>query len=311
MEGLDIVGLGLTVLDVLVRLKDMPTWEQGGRMSAFALDGGGPAGTGTVAAARLGARAGFVGTAGNDPVARIKLDSLREHGVDISRMVIRDRPETGVVLVYVHEETGERVFAGLGALGIGPLRPEELDRDYITSAEFLHLDSFHREAALQAAQWMHAAGKRVCIDCSRTDGRPCPPQTLDLLRHVDILICGSNFGLSATGQRDLWAAGEAMLALGPSIVVQTEGADGSYTVTAEERFHTPAFQVEVVDTTGAGDVFHGAYLVGLLKGWDVRTVATFATAVSALKCTKLGGRRSIPTYDQVIGFLQERGIDLT
>ena len=307
MGDLDIVGLGLTALDVLVRLKDMPTWERGGRISAFAFDGGGPAGTGTCAAARLGARTGFVGTAGNDQIAQIKLQSLVENGVDISRMVIRDQPEGQVVLVYVEEETGERVFSGLGAFRDQPLLPEELDRDYITSAEFLHLDNFHGEAALQAAKWMQAAGKQVCVDCSRTDGRPCSPLQAEVVRHVDVLICGSGFGCSLTGLTDPWEAGAAMLDLGPSIVVQTEGAEGSYTMTAEERFHTPAFCVDVLDTTGAGDVFHGAFLVGLLKGWDLRTVATFSTAVSALKCTKLGGRRSIPSYDEVIAFLAERG----
>jgi len=100
-----------------------------------------------------------------------------------------------------------------------------------------------------------------------------------------------------------------MMALGPQIVVQTEGRDGSYTLTAREHFHTPAFDVEVVDTTGAGDVFHGAYLVGLLRGWDLPMVAAFATAVAAIKCTQLGGRKGIPTSDQTIAFLKKRGYD--
>jgi ribokinase len=98
-----------------------------------------------------------------------------------------------------------------------------------------------------------------------------------------------------------------MLSLGPQIVVQTEGKDGSYTLTAEERFHTPAFDIRVVDTTGAGDVFHGAYLVGLLHGWNLQDVAIFATAVSAIKCTHLGGRKGIPTFEQTLTFLQQQG----
>ena len=89
--------------------------------------------------------------------------------------------------------------------------------------------------------------------------------------------------------------------MGPRIVVQTEGANGSYTVTRDERFHVPAFKVPVIDTTGAGDVFHGAYIVGMTHGWALRQVAQFATAVSAIKCTGLGGRGPIPSFDQVIG----------
>jgi sugar/nucleoside kinase (ribokinase family) len=130
------------------------------------------------------------------------------------------------------------------------------------------------------------------------------------VRHVDILICGSGFGASLTGRSDIWDAGKAMLDRGPSIVVQTEGEDGSYTTTAGASFHTPAFKVDVIDTTGAGDVFHGAYLVGMLHGWNLEAVATFATAVSAIECTKLGGRAGIPGYADVMAFLAERGIHL-
>jgi sugar/nucleoside kinase (ribokinase family) len=133
------------------------------------------------------------------------------------------------------------------------------------------------DAALQAAKWMREAGKKVSIDCAKTDGRPISKDFVALISYVDILICGSGFGYSLTGHADIWKAGEAMLSMGLRIVVQTEGKDGSYTVTREERFHTPAFVVDVVDTTGAGDVFHGAYLMGLLHGWDLKTVAYFAT----------------------------------
>jgi sulfofructose kinase len=307
---LDIVGLGLSTLDVLMRLKAMPTWEHTDALSAFGLDGGGPVGTACVAAARLGARVGYVGTAGNDWSADLKIRSLRDNGVDISRLVRREQPESQIVLVYVNEETGERIFSGVRSFAAAPLRVAELDRAYITAAQYLHLDGWHPDASLQAARWMRAAGKQVSIDCYKTDGGPLIPGMVELIPYVNILICGSGFGRSLTGHADLWKAGEAMRSLGPSIVVQTEGKDGSYTTTAAEHFHTPAFAVDVLDTTGAGDVFHGAYLVGLLRGWDVQTVAVFATAVSALKCMKLGGRRGIPTFEEVVLFLRERGLNI-
>ena len=158
---------------------------------------------------------------------------------------------------------------------------------------------------------MHQAGKKVAIDCSKTDGSPVAPDLAELVRRVDILICGSGFGLSLTGKRDLGEAGKAMLAMGPTIVVQTEGEKGSYTTTAETSFHTPAFKVDVIDTTGAGDVFHGAYLVGLLHGWELQKTARFATAVSAIQCTTLGGRVGIPTYADTIAFLRQRGCDFS
>ena len=307
---MDIVGLGLATLDVLIKLRQMPTWERPGSFSAFALEGGGPVGTACAAAARLGATVGFVGTAGKDEIGKMKLDSLSSRGVDVSRVAVREGPESQIVLVYVNEETGERVFSGVRGFRDRPLQPEELDRAYITSAQYLHLDGAHSQAALQAARWMHMAGKTVMLDGATTRG-PVSADMRALVAESDLLICGAGFGQALTGRDELWEAGKAILDLGPRLVVQTEGARGSYTLTQQERFHTPAFEVPVVDTTGAGDVFHGAYLVGLLRGWEARQIAVFASAVSALKCVHLGGRSGIPCFEEALLFLAERGFSLS
>lgn len=302
MGALQIVGVGLATVDILARLGEMPTWENGGRMRELCMDGGAPVGTGLVAAARLGARVGYVGTCGNDEVGGLKLRFLTRYGVDVSQVVHRDVPEDQVILVYVHEQSGERVFAGRDGFARAVLQPEELDRDYITSAEALHLDGFHYDAALAAAGWMRAAGKPVMVDAAKhigEMGQSGRAHAGALVRVCDVLVCGSGFAQALSGAPERWEAMRALLAMGPRIVVQTEGEEGCYTLTADDRFHTPAYPVEVVDTTGAGDVFHGAYLVGLLKGWDLRKIARFACAVAALKCTRLGGRAGIPTYEEV------------
>ena len=308
MGSLDVVGLGLSTVDILMRLSDMPTWERGGALSDLCFDGGGPVGTALAAAARLGAHAGYVGTCGNDAVAALRLQFLTRYGIDVSRVVTRPAPEKQVIIVYVQADCGERVFAS-APMGDVALKPEELDREYITSAAYLHLDGFHLEAALQAALWMHAAGKTVVLDAGKTRGEISPGMQ-SLVAVTDILICGSGFGPALTGKQDLWQAGEEILGRGPRLVVQTEGADGCYTTTPSERFHTLAFKVEVVDTTGAGDVFHGAYIFGLLQGWDYPTIARFATAMSAIKCTCLGGRSGIPGFAEVQKFLEIRGKEI-
>jgi ribokinase len=202
-------------------------------------------------------------------------------------------------------------------MGLGrrqPLPASELDRDYIVSADYLHLDGFHHEAGLQAAKWMREAGKTVVMDGSKTSG-PVRDTHRELIPYVDVLITGEGYGRGLTGIDDIWTAGKAVLELGPRIFCETVGAEGCYTVAAPfdgrpgESFHTPAFEVDVVDTTGAGDVFHGAYIVGLLHGWTPRQCAQFSTAVSAIKCTKLGGRAGIPSFDETMAFLVDHGID--
>jgi ribokinase len=307
MSQMRVIGLGMATVDVLVRLAELPTWEHGSHFSAIALDGGGPVATALAAVARLGVGAGFIGAYGNDRLGDLKRQMLVECGVDVSQMVRLPAPENEVVLVAVHATTGERIFTGCEAFWEHQLLPDQVSQAYCASAEFLHLDGYHPAAALAAARWMHAAGKTVVLDGSATAG-PIPDSMRALVAESDILICGSGFGHALTGSADVWAAGRAMVELGPRIVVQTEGKAGSFTVTRDDAFHTPAFEVPVVDTTGAGDVFHGAYIVGLLAGWDVRRTAQFATAVAALKCTGLGGRRPIPRFDQVMAFLKERGI---
>lgn len=305
----EIIGLGLATVDVVLCLDRLPTWDNSGGLQSFLLDGGGPVGTACVAASRLGARVSYLGVAGDDLMGEIKLRTLAERGVEISRVIKRQQPENQVVVVYVNRATGERMFAGVRKFDSQPLQPEELDQKLITSATYLHLDGTHPQAALQAARWMRQAGKKVMLDGSSTR-QPISPALQELVHLSNILICGAGFGASLTGLSDPWDIGAAILKLGPQVVVQTEGKDGCYTATPPASFHTPAFDVPVVDTCGAGDVFHGAYLVGLLHGWSHNIIARFASAVAAIKCTQLGGRPGIPDFNQTAAFLQARGYPL-
>jgi sugar/nucleoside kinase (ribokinase family) len=305
---LDIVGLGLATLDVLIRCEDGADAAHRLVLRDFMMEGGGPVATALCAASRLGARTGYVGTAGSDFGGEAKLLSLTRYDVDVSHVLRRQDAEQQVILVRVDALTGERSFSGLGGWD-QPLRPDELDRDYITSARVLHLDGCHTEAALAAAAWMREAGKPVVLDAATTRGS-VREQMQELVRRVDVLICGSGFAQALTGEDVTAAACRAATSWGPRTVVQTEGADGSCTACPEGEFRTPAFDVDVVDTTGAGDVFHGAYIVGMLKGWSPQQVAAFASAVSAMKCTKLGGREGVGSFDETVEFCRDRGVDL-
>ncbi|MCW4012194.1 MAG: PfkB family carbohydrate kinase [Candidatus Bathyarchaeota archaeon] len=302
-----IVGIGRCTLDIIFRLPEFPTWEKGVVYDEYSIDGGGQVGTGLVAASKLGATTGYVGTAGTDYAGELKIESLREWGVDTSNVIRREGPDGQVILVTVQSSTGERVFNHSDRLDSEPLRIDELDYDYITSADYLLVDGSHSVAALEAVKWMREAGKQVVLDGSKTD-KPISESTRKLIPYVDVLVCGSGFSEKLTGVSDVYDAGKRVIELGPSIFVETLGERGSVTVTKEGCFETPAFTVEVKDTTGAGDVFHGAYLYGLIKGWNPERITQFSTAVSALKCTRMGGRRSAPSLDEVLEFLKARGV---
>ena len=304
-DSLQIVGIGMATIDILARMQQLPGWDRGAQLDDLSLDGGGPVGTALVAAARLGARVGYLGTAGNDEAAELKLRLLSQYGVDTSQVVRRPTTEMQMILVCVKAESGERVFSGTPRTGSFPLQPDEISRAYVEQARYLHLDGFHMQAALQAAEWMHAAGGTVMLDAAKSDGS-VSDDLRELVRRSDIVISGAGFAKALTGFEDLAQAAPAVLVNGPRIFVETLGELGCYTATSGEQFQTPAYSVDVVDTTGAGDVFHGAYLVGLLHGWDLQHIAQFASATAAIKCTHLGGRRGIPSYAEVIRFLAQR-----
>lgn len=305
MNSPHVVGLGLSTLDIVQRLEQLPTWDNPGRVDDILFDGGGPVATALATVSRFGESAGFVGTVGDDWVGEMKLRSLRDHGVDVTSVVARDQPETQVIFCYVDSHSGERIFTGSKRFGSDPLQVAELDEAYIVGADLLHLDGFHHEAALQAAHWMQAAGKTVVLDGSAVSGDTLPPQFGSLVEQTDVLVCGDGFVQALTGESDDIVAATATLDLGPEIVVITKGAEGSHLVTASQQVFAPAFPVDVVDTTGAGDVFHGAFIYGLLQKWDLEQILEFSSATAALECTRLGGRAGIPTLAEVQLFLQE------
>lgn len=302
----NVIGLGLRCLDIVVQVSTLPRWEQEQEAQRITVQGGGPAGTAAAAASRLGARSGYVGTVGSGPLGELKYRTLADYGVDLSRLIRRETPEQQISLVFVSAAGGERTFMPDRRLLEAPLKAEELDRAYLTAAEILIIDGFHPAAALAAARWMRAAGKRVIMDLRRPDG-PLPAEALQLARLSDYLIGGEGGLQALTGRSDAVEAGKEMLARGVRVVVETRGERGCLTVTAGGHFLTAAFPVKVVNTTGAGDVFHGAYAAGLLEGRDLRSTARFAAAAAALTCTKLDGPDRLPDRAAVERLLREGG----
>jgi sugar/nucleoside kinase (ribokinase family) len=220
-----------------------------------------------------------------------------------------DLPEDQLIMVYLDSVSGDRIFAGVQCKEPLVLLPDDIDMEYLLEATYLHLDGRHPAASLVAARRMREKGNHVMLDGGATT-RPIPQEVRELISQTTILICGTGFAPSLTQRDDLQDAGRACLDLGPELVVLTEGKAGCHTFTADEHYHIPAFDVRVADTTGAGDVFHGAYLAALMRGWDHHTAGVFSTAASAIKCSRLGGRKGFPSFDETLAFLEERGYDI-
>jgi len=178
--------------------------------------------------------------------------------------------------------------------------------DVIRSARVLFVDHFGVDGMLRAARVAQAAGIPVVADLENV---PDHPLFADLVALVDHPVTSLDFAQRWTGCREPAAAARALSSAARRAVVVTCGADGCWYLDGEtcEPRHFPAFRVPVVDTTGCGDVFHGAYAAGLAEGLDVARRIALASAAAALKATGRGGQAAIPTRAAVDQFLQEHG----
>jgi sulfofructose kinase len=300
----DLIGLGYCSYDLLAVVDAMPAFDDvvGVHLADLVYDGGGPVGTALAAAARLGARTGYVGVLGDDREGHFLHDLFVQEGVDVSRLRMSTEVGTNVCLLLVEQATGRRAILCHARTPATALTLDETDRAYIQATRTLHLDGQFLPAAIQAARWAREAGVKVCYDGNH------PRPGLDaLLPLVNWLVVAAPFPAAYTGLDDPQQAARALLELGPELLVVTQGERGCAVWTHDEHFTAPGFPVRAVDTTGAGDAFHGAFLYAQLQGWELRRVATFANAVAALNCQTLGGRRGLPSLAQVEGFLDSRG----
>jgi len=304
MTGPQAVGVGLCMLDELLLLPRYPDADRESAIHAtgYCLQGGGPAATAMVAAARLGARAGLLAKVGEDDRGRRIVGGLRDAGVDTSRLVTVAGGRSALSIVCVHAPTGRRSFL-IDADPAMRLQPGDLDRDYVASAAVVLIDSF-TPAGLAAAACARDAGRTVVFDAA---GVPADRALLgEALALTDVMIVSAEFARKfhpAGGPAD---AAEAIRRAGPPVAVVTGGPEGAWLAAAGESFHQGAFEVDVVDTTGAGDVFHGAFLIGLLESWPLRRTCAFAAASAALACRALGGRTAIPDRAEVEALLRAR-----
>ncbi len=296
-KPLDVVGVGVNVIDYLFRIPHFPVPDT--KMDALdaMIQGGGLTATAMVACARLGLRTRYIGKFGGNEIGRMAREEMQREGMDLGAAVTASGVPNRFCVVLVEEASGHRTIVRERDPRIW-LKPGDLSQEAVCAGRVLHLDGHEGDAALQAARWAKAAGIPISVDAEEpTEHRE------ELFALTDILIVGLRFGRMLTGRSDIQDILEAMARLGPACVGLTLAGAGSALRYRDEIVQAPGFSVNVVDTTGAGDVFHGAFLYAFLQGWEAGDILRFANAVSALKCTCLGGRTGIPRLEEVQRFL--------
>ena len=285
----DVVGLGGNAFDHLLTIPRHPQPGEKIRFTAYESQGGGRAATAMVVVTRLGHSARYLGGVGDDAEGERVLEDLRAEGVDVAGVRVRPGGLTQRAFIMVDEVSGERTIVWGRGEGM-PLGVEEVDERIVTSGRLFFTDAQNPLAAIPAARIAAHAGMPVISDLEAI--RP----GLDaLLPMVDFAIAGPGFPELATGSRDLSVSLRAIEERsGGALVIVTQGGGGAVARIDGRLERLPAYAVEAVDTTGAGDVFHGAFAVACLRGFELRDAIDFANAIAAMKCRRPGGRAGIP-----------------
>jgi sugar/nucleoside kinase (ribokinase family) len=288
---LDVVGLGECSVDEVWVVPSRPEWS--GKLHAVKRErlGGGQVATAMVAAARLGLRAAYLGAVGDDAEGRLVADGLAGEGVAAHLRTVAGG-STRSALILVDEKSGDRsVIEHADKRVVVP--HDEVDGALLARARVLHLDATQLGASLAAARLARAHDVVVSLDLDHA--RPGVDELLEL---VDICVVSDGVPSQLTGEADLEQALRALAQRTGPFVACTLGPRGAAALDHGHLVLSPAFDVEVVDTTACGDTFHAAVIVGLLDGRSVGDTLRFANAAAGLKCRDLG-RRGCPTRAEV------------
>lgn len=295
-----ILFLGMATQDFVSVVPRLPGPDDVIEASYVGMHGGGPAATAAVACARLGGRAEFAGALAADPVGEAIRADLQREGVGVGHLERQAAGSSPASVIVVDAPTGRRSILYSKGSGVSLEFTAELEAA-VRGASLLHLDGFHIGAALRAASAARAAGVPVSLDGGAGE---LWPHMDELARLADLLVVARDFARRMTGESDPAAAAERLIELGHAReVVITDGANGAWYLTPGESGHVPAFVVDVIDTTGAGDVFHGAYALARVEGQSVGRAVRTASAVASLKCRSAGGRPGIPSRQELEAFL--------
>lgn len=305
----DIVGIGASLYDTLMVVPKFPGEDTKMMASRTMGQGGGPCATALAAASRLGAKTAYIGVMGDDAAGDFMKKDLEKYGVDTGYVQVKKGYLSYMSFILLNEETGSRTCIwSKGDLPVTELREKDLEA--IRSARVLHLDGNHLEAALMGAAWAKRFGVRVSMDAGGNY-----PGVEKLLPYVDYLIPSEEFACRFTGETDAQKAARRLyLEFSPEVLIITQGSRGGFLYDGQVHRY-PVFHVPVMDSNGAGDVFHGAFISSYINGMRAEEAARFASAVSALKCGSLGGRRSVPDRQTALRFMEkkqtEQGEDVT
>jgi sulfofructose kinase len=299
----DLVGVGLNATDTLIKVAHFPAYGGKVPIEAEILSPGGQVASALTAAATLGMRVKYIGTVGDDERGRIQIESLRETGINLDDVEVRENCPNQMAYIVIDESTGERTVFWSRAHCL-TLDPDTITPEKIRCARMLHIDGHDTPAVEKAARVARDLRIPVSVDVDTIY-----PGFDRVLGFVDYLVASSEFPARWTKESDPFRALEMIQdEYGMPVAAMTLGAHGALARVIDNGLaqfvYSPGFVVDCVDTTGAGDVFHGAFCYAVLEGMPIGDTLEFSNAMAALNCTRLGARGGIGTLSDARALIE-------
>ncbi len=301
MPEFDVVGVGLNATDTLILLSKFPAYAGKVAFDQEILSPGGQVASAMVTCSKLGLRTKYIGTVGDDERGRVQLESLQCCDINLDDVEVRKNCPNQTAYILIDRSTGERTVLWQRNEGLR-LDPASITPEKITCARLLHIDAHDTPAVARAAEIAREHHIPVTVD-------------VDTIYHgfdrvlplVDYLVASSEFPGQWTSERDPLRALEMIQEeYRIPVAAMTLGAHGALARLQGKFVYSPAFVVNCADTTGAGDVFHGAFCYAVLQNMPMRETLEFSNAMAALNCTALGARGGISTIEEARA-LMKRG----
>ena len=295
----DVVGVGANSVDYVYRLPDFPAPDGPNaklRIVQHAVCPGGQTATTLCTCASLGLEPTYIGATGNDANGELIRDELTNRSVDVTQLAIRDT-RNAFAVILLHHRQGERVVLWDRTSELD-LEPEEIDPEVIRGARLLHVDDVDEGAAILAASIARDAGIPITSDIERVGAR-----TRELLSLVTVPIFAEHVLEALTGEKDFEQGLRRVKEPRHDMVCVTRGARGAMMLAGDRIYNVAGIPVDVIDSTGAGDVFRGAFITALLRGDGPHDILRFANLAAALSCTRPGAIGGIPTLAEVRALL--------
>jgi len=297
-QPFDVVGFGLNSVDYICVLPRYPNPDSKTDILQYEILPGGQTATALAFLARMGLNTKYIGKVGSDDGGRVSLRSFEGDSVDLSSVLIEEGVRNPFSIILVDRRTGERTVLCRRDQGWN-YRESELKEEEVCSGRILHLDGYD-DSALSAAVYCQQRRIPVCADLDAV-----VPHCRSLLENIDFLIVSSNFASEFTGISDPETSFRVLRRSFKGFLAMTLGGRGAAAWIGEECIFFPAFEVEAVDTTGAGDIFHGAFIFGLLENWPLAKIMRFANTAAGLSCRHLGARTGIRPLAEILQYMEK------